>query len=110
MDKLVTVEDYALHYAGRAWPVLPISPATKITWLPDWVNKATTNPQVIRSWFVSRPNAGIGIRTGAGLVVADTDSAEGEANLLKVITPEEAATQTCNTPKGKHRYYHYPIH
>ena len=73
--------DAALGYAGRGWPVLPIEPRGKAPLgrlVPHGVLDATTDPARIRAWWRARPDANVGIATGApGPDVLDVDTKHG---------------------------------
>jgi hypothetical protein len=55
----------ALDYAARGLRVIPIPRGEKAPRLPEWQKKATTDRETIRNWFGARPDANIGIATGA---------------------------------------------
>ena len=86
MTQASDIHDTALRYARRGWPVLPVS-SSKVPLIPDWPNRATTEPATIRDWFEKKfPGAGVGIVTGppSGLVVLDVDGPRGEATLAEL--------------------------
>ena len=47
-----------------------------------WQRSATRDPETIRSWWRSWPDANVGVATGRGLVVLDADGQEGRRTLL----------------------------
>jgi hypothetical protein len=89
----------ALGYAERGWPVFPLHAPVlfgpkKVTEAghakcscrqptcesqgkhprtPNGLEDATTDPEVIRSWWEQWPDANIGVRTGIGFDVLDLD-------------------------------------
>lgn len=69
---------------------------------------ATTDVQMIRSWWESFPASNIGIRTGreSGVIVVDVDGADGKTALTKALgdLPE---TWHSTTGKGDHYYFRY---
>jgi bifunctional DNA primase/polymerase-like protein/uncharacterized protein DUF3987/primase-like protein len=107
------IRDAALRYAQRGWPVLPVS-GCKVPLIPDWPNRATTEPATIREWFKEEiSGAGIGIVTGppSGLVVLDVDGPRGEAALTDLEEqhgklPPTYAVRTGGG--GRHLYFAYP--
>jgi hypothetical protein len=80
----------ALGYAGRGWPVLPLTPREKAplgTLVPHGLHDATTDHATIKQWWAAAPAANVGIRTGAisGLVVLDVDPRHGGDDALKEL-------------------------
>lgn len=69
----------ALIYASWGWPVLPVSPNSKLPAIKDWVNGASTDPEQIQKWWNAQPEYNIGIVTGhrSGLIVLDIDPRNG---------------------------------
>lgn len=63
---------------------------------------ATTDLDVISSWWTKWPGANIGLRAGDGLVVIDIDGAEGEREAQQLDLPP---TLTAATGRGRHLYY-----
>lgn len=66
----------ALDYARRGWRVLPITPGKKHPPIPAWQDAATTDAEMITSWFTGLYRGhGVGIATGAasGIWVLDVD-------------------------------------
>lgn len=84
--------DYALAYTHRGWRVFPLHsirqgscscgreschspgkhPRTK-----NGVKDATRQPEQVRQWWTTWPDANIGIATGQGLYVIDIDTTKG---------------------------------
>jgi hypothetical protein len=61
----------ALRYARNGWAVLPLN--GKIPRTAHGVKDATTDPEVIQSWWGRWPNANIGLATGFHFFVLDVD-------------------------------------
>lgn len=114
----------ALEYASRGWRVLPLywptehgcacgkrdcDKAGKHPIPRNGVDAATTNPDVIRNWFIEAPNANVGIATGqeSNLVVVDVDDSEASRHLFAQhgYSPE---TMRVQTGRAFHLYYLYP--
>lgn len=75
-NRPATTEEWALLYAEQGLAVVPIIPGTKRPPMKDWQQKATTDPEQIRSWWSKWPEYGVGFVTGAksgGVVVTDCD-------------------------------------
>lgn len=64
---------WALHYAARGWPVLPLRPRGKVPLTRHGVKDASTAPDVIRGWWTRWPDANIGLATGVAFDVLDLD-------------------------------------
>lgn len=66
----------ALAYAELGLAVVPIQKGTKQPPMKAWQEEATQDPDVIRSWWSSWPESGVGVVTGkksGGLAVIDLD-------------------------------------
>jgi hypothetical protein len=118
---LASLRDWALFYAGRAWPVLPLhgirdgecacgdpscSSAGKHPLLPHGSKDATTDPQVIRDWFRRWPGANVGVATGGQLVVLDVDGETGHRSLDALDPPLPPNAPCVVTGNGRHYYFH----
>jgi hypothetical protein len=102
--------DAALQLATCDLRVLPIKPGAKHPGIPDWPNKATTNPDIIHRWYTQLyRNHGIGIATGSGIIVLDIDThgADGYTTLNQLTAKHGALpdTVTCNTGSGGQHIY-----
>jgi putative DNA primase/helicase len=80
--------------------------------VPHGVLDATTDPDLIRTWWGQIPDANIGIATGrnSNLVVLDVDGAKGEA-FLAIAEGKHGLlppTLEVKTGKGRHLYFRYP--
>ena len=45
--------EFALDYARRGWHVFPCKPSDKAPYIAGGLNSATTDPDVIRDWWIS---------------------------------------------------------
>ncbi len=120
----------ALGYAARCWPVVPLhSPsASKATGCTcsdadctspakhprtlHGLHDATTDPDVIRSWWRQWPHANVGLRTGVAFDVLDIDDPTGGQRLAQIADEAGLDTSTCwlqgpmsMTAKGTHLLY-----
>ena len=119
-NKLLT---HALEYAKLDRHVFPIhtpNPDTKDCSCGDpncrsqgkhpriknWVKAATTDETQIRDWWVTWPDANIGLVTGikSNIIVLDVDEG-GEKELEKW---DATPTAVCTTGNGKHLYFTHP--
>ena len=96
----------ALDAAASGIPVFPCRPGSREPLgrlAPRGVHDATTDPEVIRSWWSDEPDANIGGAVGAaGLAVLDVDGAEGFASLaaLELMHGEIERSYTVETASG----------
>lgn len=106
--------EYALYYASRGWQVFPIKPGTKDEPLCKWGMEATTDKDKIQSWWSMRPDANIGIATGARskLVVLDIDKGkEGDDTLLDLESEHGKLPNTIESitgSGGRHILFEHP--
>ena len=116
-DELLTA---ALAYAKRGWPVFPCTPGEKVPLgklAPHGLKDATTEPEVIRAWWATEPEANIGLPTGGAFDVLDIDGPEALEALESVGGPaivrdvdgllvcdDDVEGPTVSTPRGWHVY------
>jgi len=97
----------ALMYAASGLSVIPLRPKEKTPLFP-WTEfqKRIATESEIREWFVTTPNANIGLVTGniSGLAVVDLDGPVGIANGVRMALP---STLTSLTGEGRHLFYKY---
>lgn len=106
----------ALQWAEQGFRIHPVQPGTKVPMLPDWPTLATTDPEIIRDWFVQYPDMNLGVATGQGsdIFVLDVDTAEGKTGdqSLAALEAEHGKlpdTLTLRTGRGGlHYVYRYP--
>lgn len=123
------MQGVALGYAGLGWSVFPLhsvsaegtctcgggcsSPA-KHPRTKDGFKSASTDQNIVRSFWEQWPDANIGVRTGrvSGIFVVDVDEAKGADidKLKKRFGGDEAwQTLTCTTGRGRHFYFRLPV-
>jgi len=103
-------------YAARGWRVIPIEPGHKFPrGFPEWQHDATTNPQIIESWWGrDHPDHGIGIATGAatGMFALDVDPEHGGDETLTDLEHEHGALpdtlEVLTGGGGRHLYFAVP--
>lgn len=106
--------DWALRYAARGFPVLPLEPRGKAPHgrlVRHGVQQATTDPDVIREWWAREPTANIGLRCLPFLVI-DVDPRSGGveswARLLAGHPPIIGAPTVATPGGGWHWYFAAP--
>ena len=100
----------AMGLAVDGYRVHPLQPRSKLPRWRAWQEKATSEPDVVASWWDEHPEDNIGIATGDGLVVIDVD-AGGVAtmNELQDRHGKLPRTRTVRTASGFHAYFRCPI-
>jgi hypothetical protein len=95
----------ALKYAARGWAIFPVEHRGKRPLTKHGVKDATTDPEIIRSWWHDYEQSNIGLATGAsGLVVIDIDDIAAAQRL-----PSIPLTLTARTGSGGfHLFYAAP--
>lgn len=104
--------DAALNYAAVGYSVIPVRP-DKTPYTPHGLKDATYDPDTIRKWWETWPDANVAIACGkvsGNLVVLDVDMKNGK-NGKRSIEIWEAEhgdfpeTVMANTPSGGQHYY-----
>lgn len=107
----------ALAYAEEGIPVFPLRPGSKIPFAESaGFHDASTDLDLVRSWWTDYPDANIGIPTGkaSGLWVYDVDMGPGKRGRRsheKLVDKHGAMpyTRTIKTPSGgRHLIFKYP--
>lgn len=108
-----TILDYALEYARRGYPVLPLSKKEPL--IKKGAHGATVKEDLIQKWWKTWPDAQIGIATGkrSGLVVLDVDlNKEGVENTWKALIHKQSiqldTVRARSGAGGLHLYFKYP--
>lgn len=117
-----TALDEALRLAQYGFRVLPIKPGQKRPPMTAWQDAATTDTDVIRSWFTGLyRNHGVGVATGQladghNLFVVDVDEhdpaqsgSETLAKLEAVNGPLPDTVEAQTGSGGRHLYYLAPV-
>src|SRR6266446_8696564 len=70
----------ALGYAQRGWKIFPIKAGTKDSPRVSWGSVATSDPEIVRAWWVKWPDDNIGLACGlSNITVVDLDNKKGKA-------------------------------
>jgi hypothetical protein len=109
-----TLQEAALMYAIKAWPVFRLKPRDKVP-MPgsNGFKDATTDADVLMAWWRTNPNFNVGLRTGIAFDVFDIDGQEGIDRLRRRYGPLDLTVfPSASTGKGIHLYVAptgYPI-
>lgn len=104
----------ALSAAALGLHVHPCQPRGKAPILTGWLTRATCDPTQISAWWTTRPDANIGVLTGApsGIVVLDVDPRnagdESLAELERRHGPLPATWEALSGGGGRHLYFLHP--
>ena len=94
---------WALGYAERGWPVLPLAPHQKRPLTENGLLNASIDPRQINGWWTHWPTANIGLRTGVQFDVLDIDGDAGRASLEAKVGPEvRHSGPISRTGRGEH--------
>jgi hypothetical protein len=79
--------DAALEYAARGWHVVPLKPRGKKPIFHAWqivAERHGADPEKLKLWWDTEPNANVGILTGlaSGVIVVDVDPRNGGDDAL----------------------------
>ena len=124
--------EWALRYAERSHPVLPLyemvaavdgtlhcacgeldcENAGKHPRTAHGFLDATTDSEQIRRWWTQWPQANIGLRTGAGILVLDVDTDKGGDDSLEMLERKygklPTTRQALTGSGGQHRWFRLP--
>ncbi len=91
----------ALHYASIGWRVFPCRPGTKAPHIQNGCRGATTDPELITTWWTRWPTANVAVACGDGLFVIDVD-VEDTKNGWESLKEFPALPDTVrqDTPRG----------
>jgi hypothetical protein len=105
----------ALGYLARGWSVIPVRPREKrpmVLW-QDYQRRRAVAEEV-HVWFARRPDANVGVVTGAvsGLVVLDIDPGRGGTESLATLEhrygPLPLTVEAVSGGGGRHLYFAHP--
>lgn len=98
----------ALDYAARGWRVVPLDRSTKHPPLKDWQKLATTETSQIVLWFGNNghtPDLGVALGKSSGIIDVETDSADGERQLVGLCGGEPPITARFRSGSGRGHHY-----
>lgn len=101
----------ALNYRKVGFSVIPVKHGDKrplIAW--QEFQKRRAEEEEITAWWVSHPDANVGIVTGeiSDLFIIDIDTEDGQKN-IDAILPDTIECPVVKTPRGgQHLYFRYP--
>lgn len=104
--------EHALFYADHGWKVFPLKEKDKVPTV-KWADVATTDKDIITSWWTANSAANVGIMTGSksGLLVLDIDAGHGGETTLTELQNkygELPQTPVCRTGGGgRHFFFKY---
>lgn len=101
--------EHAATLAALGWRVHPLRLGSKLPMLPGWQHAATNDAATVAAWWTETPAAGIGIATGAPVIVLDVDThgKPGAESLAALIAEHGPLPQTltARTASGGLHYY-----
>jgi len=122
----MTTEQAAAAYVGLGWRILPICPADhsgvtehhlaqchspgKVPRLSDWRSQASSDLDVVSSWFGRWSNSNLGMVLGSaeGIIAIDVDGEYGKKKLEELSEGDLPDTLQFSTPGGGWRYLYKP--
>jgi hypothetical protein len=103
----LTKLEHALAHAARGFKVFPIAPGKKAPpLLNGWPQRASSDPDTVRSYWAAVPDANIGIHCD-GMVVIDVDVKKGGDESLQKLEMIYGLPDTlvARTPSGGHHIF-----
>jgi len=108
-----SMADRALELAARGFRVFPLKPRQRIPQIENWQEEATTDPAILKNWWMKFPAANPGIATGEDVIVIDIDDKDnklGSQSLqgLEILNDTLPDTLRVATPSGGTHIYLRP--
>ncbi|NOZ19568.1 MAG: bifunctional DNA primase/polymerase, partial [Planctomycetes bacterium] len=113
-DCTMTLLDIALEYAQLGWQVFPCHPTGHQPLVKRGFYAATTDPDMLKSWWTRWRDAAIGLRTGkqSGLFAMDIDPRNGGDVSLEYLESEHGAmpdtVESQTGGGGRHLLFTWP--
>lgn len=98
--------DHALRYAKLGLGVFPLRKLTKAPATPNGFLDGSTTPEVIKAWWKSEPDYGVGLVIPDWMVVVDVDTIGQKS--LEIHGKSLPDTSRVKTLRGYHYYYELP--
>ena len=102
----------ALDYAAAGWLVFPLRPGAKRPATENGFHNASTEPDVIATWWRRWPSANIGLVIPPGVVLVDLDPRNGSdatvADLVARHGPLSPTLTQHTAGGGTHLFYAHP--
>lgn len=99
---------HALHWASLGYHVFPLhdpGDSGKRPRIVGWQDRATTDPEIIDSWWLEWPAANVGVAIQSYEYVLDADGPDQ----VRWVTSNLPYTLTVKTDRGAHFYYDVPV-
>jgi putative DNA primase/helicase len=109
MDSADTALAAALKYIALGWPVFPVAGKVPVT--EHGFKDASLSEEKVRAWWAQRPDAGVAIATGNGLLVLDVDPRNGGEDGLAMLLGDRKLPETVTVITGgggRHYYFAAP--
>jgi hypothetical protein len=108
----LALQDAALKYAARGWPVFPCSAKGKTPLTTHGLKDASTHREHVRAWWKCWPQANIAIVTGpaSGLLVIDLDGPGGRRSWERLTAAHGRVSTLVSLTGGGgvHALFAYP--
>lgn len=99
----------ATALAAEGWPVFPLVPRSKLPYAGSRSHlDATDDLAQVARWAEERPEANVGLRPPAGVLVVDVDDPREFRGWLAERDLELPPTREVRTRRGQHLYYRLP--
>ena len=100
--------DLALPLARRGIPTVPLRPKSKVAFIPDWAEKATTDTTQIMIWDAQHPSANCGSVAQAkigGVWFFEYDSLDVAKRLFAETGQKLPSTFRVQSSPGRGHFY-----
>jgi len=98
---------YAVKYAEHGYRVFPLINNKKEPAISGWQEQATTDPEIINSWWSKNPNYNVGVVADQIILDVDVGHQEGVDGFATLEKYEKLPDTFCvDTPSGGRHYYY----
>ena len=101
-------KDIAMPLVSRGVPVIPLSPKTKIAFLPKWIELATTDSEKVNKWDEQYPNANcacVALAKPDGVWFLELDRENYHQEIAKQTGYKMPVTFMVRSSPGRGHYY-----